>query len=62
MAYGRQKMVDSTRLDNVGNGINYFDNKSPIIGTNKFLIHVGDYTLEWIKHEGTLLTFKITKT
>jgi len=56
-----QKTVDSTLLDNIGYEITHFDSKAPINGTNKFLIHVGDYTLEWIGQEGTVLTFKITK-
>jgi hypothetical protein len=56
-----QKTVDSTLLDSVGYDITHFDFKSPINGTNKFLIHVGDYTLEWVGQEGTVLTFKITK-
>ena len=57
-----QKTVDSSLLDSVGYDITHFDSKTPISGTNKFLIHVGDYSLEWIGQEGTLLTFKITKT
>ena len=61
MDSGRQKTFDSTRLDNVGYDINHFNSKTLISGTNKFLIHVGDYTLEWIKHEGTILNFKINK-
>jgi hypothetical protein len=56
-----QKTVDSAHLDNVGYDITHFDTRSPISDTNKFLIHVGDYILEWIKQEGTILTFKITK-
>ena len=56
-----QKTVDSTLLDNVGYEITHFDSKMPINGTNKFLIHVGNFTLEWIGQEGTVLTFKITK-
>ncbi len=62
MGSDRQKTVDSTRLDNIGYDISHFDSKTPISGTNKFLIHVGDYILEWIKQEGNILTFKITKT
>lgn len=56
-----QKTVDSTLLDNAGYEVTHFDSKTPIIGTNKFLIHIGNYTLEWIGQEGTVLTFKITK-
>jgi len=62
MGFDWQKTVDSTCLDNFGYDISHFDSKSPISGTNKFLIHVGQYSLEWIKQEGTILTFKITKT
>jgi hypothetical protein len=62
MGSDRQKAVDSMSLDSVGYDISHFDSKTPISGTNKFLIHVGDYTLEWIKQEETLLTFKISKT
>jgi len=56
-----QKTVDSTLLDGSGYEITHFDSKTPINGTNRFLIHVGDYTLEWVGQEGTVLTFKITK-
>ena len=56
-----QKTLDSSLLDNAGYEITHFDSKTPINGTNKFLIHVGDFTLEWIGQEGTVLTFKITK-
>ena len=55
------KTVDSSLLDNVGYEITHFDSKTTISGTNKFLIHVGDHTLEWVGQEGTVLTFKITK-
>jgi hypothetical protein len=48
-------------LDGVGFDITHFDSKNAVYGINKFLIHVGDYTLEWIRHEGAVLTFKITK-
>lgn len=56
------KTVDSTLLDNLGYEIAQFDSKTPINGTNRFLIQVGDYALEWVGQEGTVLTFKITKT
>jgi hypothetical protein len=56
-----QKTVDSTLLDSMSYEITHFDTKTAINGTNKFLIHVGDYTLEWVGQEGTVLTFKITK-
>ncbi len=56
-----QKTVDSSLLDSVGYQINHFDSKTLINETNMFLIHVGDYTLEWIGQEGTVLIFKITK-
>ncbi len=56
------KLVDSILLDGVGYEISHFDSKTPINGTDKFLIHIGDFTLEWVGQEGTVLTFKIFKT
>ena len=56
-----EKTIDSNLLDNVGYDILQFDSRSAIPGTNKFLIHIGDYMLEWIGQEGIKLTFKITK-
>jgi hypothetical protein len=61
MGSNGQKMVDSNLLDGVGFDITHFDSKIAVYGTNKFLIHVGDYTLEWVGQEGAVLTFKITK-
>jgi len=43
-----EKTIDSRVLDNAGYDISQFDSRSAINGTNSFLIHVGDYTLEWI--------------
>ncbi len=56
-----QKIVNSSLLDNFDFDINYFDYKTPINGTNKFLIHIGEFTLEWIGEDGTNLIFKITR-
>jgi len=56
-----QKTVESTLLDLHGYDIHYFDSKIPINGTTNFLIHVGNFTLEWIRPEGTILYFKITR-
>ena len=56
-----QKLVNSQVLDQIGFDINHFDMRTPIPGTNNYLVHIGEYTLEWIGQEGTLLTFKITK-
>lgn len=56
-----EKMVESTLLDYYAYDINEFDSKTPIDGTTNFSIHVGDFTLEWIGQNGTVLTFKITK-
>ena len=54
-----EKTVDSNLLDSVGYDITQFDSKSEINGTNGFLIHIGNYTLEWIGQNESLLTFKI---
>ena len=56
-----QKIVNSSLLDNFDFDINYFDYRTPINGTNKFLIHIGEFTLEWIGEDGTNLIFKITR-
>ena len=56
-----KKIVNSSLLDNFDFDINYFDYKTPINGTNKFLIHIGEFTLEWIGEDGTNLIFKITR-
>ena len=56
-----QKIVNSSLLDNFDFDINYFDYKTHINGTNKFLIHIGEFTLEWIGEDGTNLIFKITR-
>ena len=56
-----QKIVNSSLLDNFDFDINYFDYKTPINGTTKFLIHIGEFTLEWIGEDGTNLIFKITR-
>ena len=61
MGSDEQKTVEGSLLDHHGYDINYFDSKTPINGTTNFLIHVGNFTLEWIKHEGTILYFKITR-
>lgn len=61
MGSERQKTVNSDLLDSKGYDINYFDFKEPINGTNKYLLHVGEYTIDWIGKEGTVLTFKIIK-
>ena len=52
---------NSSLLDNFDFDINYFDYRTPINGTNKFLIHIGEFTLEWIGEDGTNLIFKITR-
>ena len=56
-----QKIVNSSLLDNFDFDINYFDYRTPINGTNKFLIHIGEFTLEWIGEDGTNLIFKIIR-
>lgn len=61
MGSEKQKTVDSNLLDSKGYDINYFDFKEPVSGTNRNLLHVGEYTLEWIGQAGTVLTFKIIK-
>jgi hypothetical protein len=61
MGSDEQKTVEGKLLDHNGYDINYFDFKTPINGTTNFLIHVGNFTLEWIKHEATILYFKITR-
>ena len=61
MGSDEQKTVESTLLDLHGYDIHYFDSKTPINGTTNFLIHVGNFTLEWIRPEGTILYFKITR-
>lgn len=56
-----QKNITSDILDHNCFDINYFDSRTPIPGTNNYLVNIGDYTLEWIGREGTVLTFKITR-
>ena len=56
-----QKTIDSKLLDCVGYDITHFDYKTQIYGTDKFLIHIGDFTLEWIGQDETILTFKISR-
>ena len=56
-----EKTVECKLLDYFGYEISYFNSRTAINGTNYFLIHVGDFTLDWIGQEGTVLTFKITR-
>ena len=55
------KTVEGTLLDLHGYDIHYFDSKIPINGTTNYLIHVGNFSLELIKHEGTIITFIVTR-
>jgi len=56
-----EKMVECTLLDDFGYEISHFNSRRAINGGKDFLIHVGDFTLEWMEQEGTVLTFKITR-
>lgn len=56
-----EKMVECRLLDDFGYEISHFNLRRAINGGKDFLIQVGDFTLEWMRQEGTVLTFKITR-
>ncbi len=56
-----QKMVDSETLDSLGYDINYFDSRSTKNESNGYLLHLSEFTLEWIGQISTALTFNITR-
>ena len=61
MGTERQKIVSCSFLDSYGFDIKYYDSRIPINGVTNFLTHIGNFSLELIKQEGTILTFKITR-
>ena len=61
MGTERQKIVSCAFLDYHGFDIKYYDSRIPINGATNFLTHIGNFSLELIKQEGTILTFKITR-
>jgi len=61
MGTERQKIVSCALLDYHGFDIKYYDTRIPINGVTNFLTHVGNFSLELIEQEGTILTFKITR-
>jgi hypothetical protein len=61
MGFESMKIVSSNDLDLYGFDIRYYDYRIPKNDTEMFVLYVGDYNIEWIDFNETLLTFKITR-
>ena len=59
MGNHKMKIVDDLQLDNAGVDILHFEKRTPIEGTQRFLIHIGEFTLECIEKNELQLKFKI---
>ena len=57
----RQNFIAGITLDEFNHQPKYFTTKTPIHATSKFLLAVGEYSLELIQKNNNQLTFKRTK-
>lgn len=56
-----EKFVSSELLDSKGYQTSGYEFKTPIAGSEAFIIKIGCYNVEWYSQNGPSFTFKITK-